>query len=298
MEGKKKTLENTVKERTTELEEKNTQLTDALIVLKDSQSQLAHSEKMAALGDLAAGVSHEINTPIGALNSASDTSRRSIEKIIDTLNESSTLKEIHQDKKFRVALNILKINNKMKIQASERVIKITQSLKDFARLDMKEFQEADINELIENVLTLLNHKFKNRISVIRSFEEIPRIPCYSNQLTQTFMNIITNASEAIKDKGTITIQTTREKDSILIRISDNGVGIEEENLAKIFNPGFTTKGVGVGTGLGLSISYRIIKAHKGAIEVRSKVGKGTDFILTLPINMQEKNQPANDHDNN
>lgn len=285
MEANKKTLEKTVRKRTTELEEKNRQLTDALIVLKDSQSQLAHSEKMAALGDLAAGVSHEINTPIGALNSASDTSRRSIEKIIDTLKECSTLKEIHQDEKFRVALNILKINNKMKIQASERVIKITQSLKDFARLDMKEFQEVDINELIENVLTLLNHKFINRISVIRSFKEIPKIPCYSNQLTQTFMNIITNASEAIKDKGTITIQTAREKDSIMVRISDNGVGIEEGNLEKIFNPGFTTKGVGVGTGLGLSIGYRVIKAHKGTIEVNSEVGTGTDFIIKLPINI-------------
>lgn len=288
MEANKKTLEKTVRKRTTELENKNTQLTDAFIVLKDSQSQLAYSEKMAALGDLAAGVSHEINTPIGALNSASDTSRRSIEKIIATLTESSHLNEIQQDKKFRTTLDILISNNRIKIQASERVIKIAQSLKAFARLDMKEFQEADINELIENTLTLLNHKFKNRISVLRSFEEIPKIPCYTNQLTQTFMNIITNASEAIKEKGTITIQTTREKDSIFIRISDNGVGIEKENLEKIFNPGFTTKGVGVGTGLGLSISYRIIKAHKGTIEVQSEIGRGTDFILTLPINMQEK----------
>jgi len=287
MEAKKKSLENTVRKRTTELEEKNKQLTDALIVLKDSQSQLAHSEKMTALGNLAAGVSHEINTPIGALNSASDTSRRSIEKIIDTLNEYSTLNEIHQDEKFRVALNILKITNKMKVQASERVTKITQGLKDFARLDMKEFQEADINKLIENILTLLNNKFQNRISVIRSFGEIPRIPCYSNQLTQTFMNIINNASEAIKDRGTITIQTAREKDTINVRISDNGVGIKEGNLGKIFNPGFTTKGVGVGTGLGLSISYRIIKAHKGKIEVHSEFGKGTDIIVTLPIHMQE-----------
>jgi signal transduction histidine kinase/streptogramin lyase len=298
IEVKKRILENTVRKRTTELEEKNRQLTDALIVLKDSQSQLAHSEKMAALGDLAAGITHEINTPIGALNSAADTSRRSIEKIINTLKECSDLHEIHQDKKFRAALDILKSNIKIKSQASERVIKIAQSLKDFARLDMKEFQEADINERIENTLTLLDHKFKNRISVVRDFEEIPRILCYSNQLTQVFMNIFTNASEAIKDKGTITIQTAREKDSIIVRISDNGVGIEEGNLEKIFNPGFTTKGVGVGTGLGLSISYRIIKAHKGEIEVRSEVGKGTDFILTLPINKQEKKQATNYHDDN
>ena len=219
-------------------------------------------------------------------------------KVINTLKECRDLHEIHQDKKFRAALDILKSNIKIKSQASERVIKIAQSLKDFARLDMKEFQEADINERIENTLTLLDHKFKNRISVVRDFEEIPRILCYSNQLTQVFMNIFTNASEAIKDKGTITVKTAREKDSIIVRISDNGVGIEEGNLEKIFNPGFTTKGVGVGTGLGLSISYRIIKAHKGEIEVRSEVGKGTDFILTLPINKQEKKQATNYHDDN
>jgi two-component system NtrC family sensor kinase len=255
---------------------------------------------MAALGDLAAGVSHEINTPIGALNSVADTSRRSIERIIDTLKEGRILNEngINQDDKFRVALDTIRNINKIKIQASDRVIKITQKLKNFARLDMKEFHEADINELLENTLTLLNHKFKNRISVLKSFEEIPKIPCYSNQLTQMFMNIITNASEAIKEKGTITIQTTKEKDSIFVRISDNGVGIEKENLKKIFNPGFTTKGVGVGAGLGLSASYRIIKAHNGKIEVHSEVGKGTDFELTLPINKLEKNQSTNQDDSN
>jgi len=289
IEAKKKILADTVKKRTGELEEKNKQLIDALNILKDSQSQLAHSEKMAALGDLAAGVSHEINTPVGALNSASDTSRRSIEKIIETLEKCSSLDALHQDKKFINALNILKKNNELKLQAGERVLKITQSLKDFAQLDMKEYQETDINKLIENILGMLNYKFINRISVLRSFSEIPKILCYPNQLTQAFMNILANASEAILDKGTITIQTSKENNSIIIRISDDGVGIEKENLEKIFNPGFTKKGVGVGTGLGLSISYRIIKAHKGEIKVHSEVGKGTDFILKLPIALHEKN---------
>jgi signal transduction histidine kinase len=249
---------------------------------------------MAALGDLAAGITHEINTPVGALNSAADTSRRSIEKIIDSLWESNDLNEIQEDIKFRATLNILKSNNKIKTQASERVIKIVQSLENFARLDMKEFQETDINEGIKSTLSLLEHKFINRVSVVREFEEIPKILCYPNQLNQVFMNIITNASEAIKDKGTITIKTSRKNDSLIVQISDNGIGIEGGNLDKIFNPGYTTKGVGVGTGLGLSISYRIIKDHKGDIEVRSEVGRGTDFILTLPIKQQEILQKEND----
>lgn len=288
METKKRRLEHTVRQRTDELEEKNRQLKTAFSALKDSQSQLAHSEKMAALGDLTAGVAHEVNTPVGALNSAADTSRRAIENIIDSLEESKDLSEILEDKKFRASLDIIKISNKIKIQASERIIKIVQSLKDFARLDMQEFQEADINEGIESTLSLLDHKFKSRISVVKKFEEIPKILCHPNQLNQVFMNIITNASEAIKDKGIITIKTSREKERIIVQISDNGVGIEDGNLEKIFNPGFTTRGVGIGTGLGLSISYRIIKAHKGDMDVRSELGKGTDFILTIPIK-QPKN---------
>ncbi len=287
IEAKKRNLEHIVRQRTAELEEKNRQLSAALITLKDSQSQLAHSEKMAALGDLAAGVAHEINTPVGVLNSVADTSRRSIEKIIDFLRESSDLNKIQEDKKFRAVLNILKSNNKIKTQASEKIIKIVQRLKDFARLDMKEFQEANINEGIMSTLSLLDYKFKNRISVVRDFEEIPKILCYPNQLKQVFANIITNASEAIKDKGVITIKTSRKNNSIIVKISDSGFGIEEGNLEKVFNPGFTTKGVGVGTGLGLSISYRIIKAHKGEIEVFSNAGEGTDFVITLPIIQQE-----------
>jgi signal transduction histidine kinase len=287
IEAKKRNLEHIVRQRTAELEEKNRQLSAALITLKDSQSQLAHSEKMAALGDLAAGVAHEINTPVGVLNSVADTSRRSIEKIIDFLRESSDLNKIQEDKKFRAVLNILKSNNKIKTQASEKIIKIVQRLKDFARLDMKEFQEANINEGIMSTLSLLDYKFKNRISVVRDFEEIPKILCYPNQLKQVFVNIITNASEAIKDKGVITIKTSRKNNSIIVKISDSGFGIEEGNLEKVFNPGFTTKGVGVGTGLGLSISYRIIKAHKGEIEVFSNAGEGTDFVITLPIIQQE-----------
>jgi len=297
-EANKRKLEHTVRQRTMELEEKNRQLSAALITLKDSQSQLAHSEKMAALGDLAAGVAHEINTPVGALNSTADTSRRSLEKIIDSLKKSKDMNEIQSDNKFSAALNILKSNNQIKTQASERIIKIVKSLEDFARLDMKEFLEADINEGIKSTLSLLDHKFINRISVVRDFEEIPKILCYPNQLNQVFMNIITNASESITDKGIITIKTSRINDSIVVQISDNGFGIEEKNLEKIFNPGFTTKGVGVGTGLGLSISYRIIQDHKGNIEVRSEVGGGTDFILTLPIKQQEILQNENDHEDN
>ena len=277
-----------VRKRTKELEGKNKQLASALMELKDTQSQLAQSEKMASLGSLAAGVAHEFNNPIGAINSTADTSRRSIEKLINTLEVSQDLNEIKQDDKFWKALKILKSNSNIKTFASERLIKITRSLKNFARLDKADFQEADIKEGIASTLTLLDHKFKNRISIEKEFGDIPKIYCYPNQLNQVFMNILINASEAIKDKGTITIKTLRKEDNIIVQISDNGMGIKEGNLKKIFNPGFTTKGVGVGTGLGLSICYRIVKAHNGEIKVHSEVGKGTTFDLIFPIKQHEK----------
>lgn len=285
-EAEKKKLETMVQKRTRELGHKNSQLTSALKELQETQSQLAQSEKMASLGNLAAGVAHEINNPVGALNSAADTSRRSIEKIIDTIENSSDIHELKKDKKFGNALNILKNNNVVKTQASERMIKIIQSLKNFARLDKADFQETNIIEGIENTLTLMGHKFMQRISIIKEYEEIPYIFCYPNQLNQVFMNIFTNASEAIKAEGTLTIRTSRLEGNIIIQISDTGMGIKPENLDKIFNPGYTTKGVGVGTGLGLSISYRIIKAHNGNIAVKSELGKGTDVFLTLPIKQE------------
>ena len=166
--------------------------------------------------------------------------------------------------------------------ASERIAKIVKSLKNFARLDESEFQKADLHEGLDSTLTLLEHELKNRIEVNKHYGTIPELACYPNQLNQVFMNIMANAIQSIHEKGTITISTGTENGNIVIKIHDNGVGIDEKHIGQIFDPGFTTKGVGVGTGLGLSISYNIIKKHNGEIKVESELNKGTAFNIILP----------------
>lgn len=255
--------------------------------LNQTQARLVQSEKMASLGTMAAGVAHEINTPVGAVSSASDTSLRSINIVIDTIESSQSLDEIKKDSKFKQAVDILKNNNSVIVMASDRITKIVRGLKNFARLDEAEFQEADIHEGLESTLTLLNHTIKDRVDVVKDYGDIGKIQCYPNRLNQVFMNVLNNASQAIQGKGTIAIKTTKENNKIYIRIIDDGQGIKKENLNKIFDPGFTTRGVGVGTGLGLSISYNIIKDHNGEIKVKSDVGKGTEILIIVPIKQKK-----------
>jgi two-component system NtrC family sensor kinase len=239
-------------------------------------------EKMASLGNLVAGVAHEINNPIGSVKSAAYTSSRSIQLVCSELDGAVDLNEIRGNKRFQTALQILKNNNELTLTASGRIAEIVKSLKSFARLDEAEFQDADVHEGLESTLSLLHHELKNRIEVRKSYGDIPKIPCYPNQLNQVFMNVLSNAGQAIIDRGVITITTKRHGDNAVITISDDGCGIDTDTLDRIFDPGFTTKGVGVGTGLGLSITYNIIKRHNGDIAVESEPGRGTTVTITLP----------------
>jgi signal transduction histidine kinase len=251
--------------------------------LRQAQSRLVQSEKMASIGNLAAGVAHEINTPIGSVNSAADTSKRAIGRVIQSVEESQSLEDLRADQKFRDSLNFIKSNNDLITLASERIVKIVKSLGSFARLDEADIKNVDIHEGIDSTLTLLHHTTKDRIEIVREYGNIPKISCRPSQLNQVFMNLLKNAIESIQDKGTILIKTSVEDNKVIIRISDDGQGIREENLNRVFDPGFTTKGVGVGTGLGLSISYNIIHDHLGEIEVESEEGKGSTFSIILPI---------------
>lgn len=251
--------------------------------LRQAQNRLIQSEKMASLGNLVAGVAHEINTPIGAVNSAADTSKRAIGRVIQSVKESQSLEDLNANQKFRDALNFVKGNNDIITMASERIVKIVKSLRSFARLDEADYKDADMHKGIDSTLTLLHHMTKDRIEIVKEYGDIPKISCHPGQLNQVFMNILKNAAESIENKGTIHIKTSVEDEKVIIRISDDGQGIGEENLSKIFDPGFTTKGVGVGTGLGLSISYNIIQDHSGKIEVESEEGKGSTFSIILPI---------------
>lgn len=260
------TLENRVAERTQAL-------TVTLAQLRESQQLLVQSERMAILGQLVAGIAHEINTPIASIKSNVDMEKMSLAQT--DLTDPVSLQEYIENTTSFIQINEL---------ALERIIAIVNSLKTFARLDESDLKEADLHAGIESSLILLNYQIKNRIQIIKEYGELPPVVCNLRQLNQVFMNILVNAVQAIKGNGIITIKTCSDGQKVYLSFKDNGIGIPEQNLDKIFLSGFTTKEPGQGTGLGLAISERIIKQHNGTITVHSIVGEGSEFIITLPVN--------------
>lgn len=256
------------------LEKEKMNVEFALKKLKETQTQLIQSEKMASLGQLVAGVAHEINTPMGSLNSNINL----LIKYIDKFKEK--LPKTPDTAKF---FNNIDGINKINIEAIKRINTIIKSLKNFARLDEAEYKEVEIHEGIKSTLMIINHEIKNRITIVEDFAELPLVKCFPNLLNQVFMNIIVNGYQSIEGKGTIIIKTEKINDKVRISFTDSGKGISEEHLAKIFDPGFTTKGVGVGTGLGLSICYQIIEKHNGTIKAFSNNKEGSTFEIELPL---------------
>lgn len=251
-------------------------LQQVLEELRATQAQLIQSEKMAALGALVAGVAHEINTPVGAISSVRDSLRRTVEKLREELTVS-------HPKELRVLDEVAKVVE----SGSSRVQEIVKRLRSFARLDEAEMKKVDLHEGLEDTLMLLNHQLKHGVTVVKQYGALPPITCYPSQLNQVFLNLLVNARQAIKDQGEIVIRTALEPDGrALVEIKDDGIGIPPENIGRIFDPGFTTKGVGVGTGLGLSICYQIVKQHRGEITVESQVGKGTTFRVRIPSDLE------------
>ncbi|MFT5616852.1 MAG: signal transduction histidine kinase [Arenicella sp.] len=267
--------------------------------LKLAQEKLIQAEKMSSLGQMVAGVAHEINNPINFISGGVQSLRMIAEEIVEVLEQYGTLKlddtEELLKEKLR-AINTLKeeldfeeapkdiidLLSDIEIGA-DRAAEIVSGLRDFSRKGADKKQLADIHKGINSTLVLLHSKFKHRIEIIKNYDEsILGIMCFPNKLNQVFMNIIANAADAIEGKGTIEISTKDHQDSISISIRDSGNGMLEEVQRKIFDPFFTTKPVGKGTGLGLSISYGIIETHEGELKVKSEMGKGTTFIIFLP----------------
>lgn len=245
--------------------EQNDELQETLQALKDTQIQLINSEKMASLGQLIAGVAHEINTPLASINSNND-----------------ILKKLIQKRKKDDMTPMLEDINSLDKEAITRISNIVKSLKKFVRLDEAELQEADINKELDLTLELIRHETKNRIEVIKNYSELPLIKCYPNMLNQVFMNILVNACQSIETTGQITLTTQIQGEQLVVKIKDTGCAIAPSDIDKIFIAGYTTKGVGVGTGLGLPISHKIIQKHEGQIAVNSEVGVGSEFVITIP----------------
>jgi signal transduction histidine kinase len=278
-------VEKLVEERTQALRETNTELVKANRDLKEAQLQLVHSEKMASLGMLVAGVAHEINTPLGSINSNTDVTLNCFNKLRENYDAVVfSGKDVEKEKAKKILDTLEKLTNVSK-EACLRISRIVKSLKNFARLDEVEEKTVNIHDGLDSTLELLKYLFEQRINILKDYGTIPEIRCKPAQLNQVFNNILHNACQAIEGKGEIRIKTKIENGNIYVIIRDTGAGIPPEKINQIFDPGFTTKGVGVGTGLGLSIAYKIIEDHGGKIKVASEMGKGSTFTIMLPIRM-------------
>ena len=266
------TLEERVRERTTELRTTNAQLTATLAELRQAQAQLVQSEKMAALGSLVAGIAHEINTPLGAMTSNTDVVLRGLGRLAPDIPASrASVLQLLDD--------LLRTN----AEACQRIAIIVRNLQSFARLDEAEWKTADLREGMDSTLALVAHLHRGRIEIVREYGEVPPVACHPGQLNQVFMNLLVNAIQAIEGQGTIRIRLRVDGQDVRVDVEDTGSGIAPEHLTRIFDPGFTTKGVGVGTGLGLAICHRIVAAHEGTIGVTSRPGAGSVFSVRLPL---------------
>jgi signal transduction histidine kinase len=243
-------------------------------------AEAVNAAKLATLGMLVAGVAHELNTPLGALNSNHDVLKRALGKLqVILADEVVEPDELDEVRRIVAAVDgVMRVND----LAVERMVGLVASLRSFGRPDRSELDRVDPREGIESTLAILRHLTKDRIEIVRDYGHIEPFECYPNQLNQVFMNLLLNASQAIVDSGTITIRTRARDGGAVIEIEDTGAGIAAENLDRIFEPGFTTKGARVGMGLGLLISRQIVEHHGGRIDVRSQPGVGTKFTVSLP----------------
>jgi PAS domain S-box-containing protein len=299
----KTTLEDRVRQRTVEIEHALFERGKALSELTGKDDQLIRQEKMASLGQLAAGVAHEINNPVGFVNSnlqmlqtylrdltryveqasaltaelLRGASRESLIGQIQDLvrwGEQAQLTQTVEDAKQSVVESIEGLN---------RVKKIVSALREFSHADQDDPAWADLNEGLESTINIVWNELKYKTALHRDYGDLPKVLCYPHQLNQVFMNLLVNAAQAIPERGDIWVKTWAEGDSVYVDVRDTGTGIPEEQRSKIFDPFFTTKPVGQGTGLGLSIVYGIVERHGGTVRVESRLGEGTTFHLSFPI---------------
>ena len=301
-------LERSVTERTSELTEMNDSLAETLEDLKSAQQQLIQSEKLASLGQLTAGIAHELNNPINFVTSSAQSLKRDfadLKEVIETVSVLQPMSDklsdelkvvIQRMKDLDIAFTLKEIDELLAgvVDGAERTAEIVSGLRIFSRMDGNQSSEANINELLTSTLIILRSNLKDEADVLTEFSEnLPNINCQPGKLNQVFMNIITNAAQAtmetqlIRSEREVKVRTRLVNDSgkqfIQVDITDNGVGMTEQKISQIFNPFFTTKGVGQGTGLGLSIVKGILDDHDATIEITSEIDKGTTFLLSFPL---------------
>jgi len=272
------------------------ELEKAYADLKATQAKVIQTEKMASLGQLAAGVAHEINNPIGFISS----NLYSLGKYVDRLSgfigkQEAYLAELADD---QVKKNFAQLRRETKLdfileditdllnesrEGADRVRKIVQDLKTFSRVDEADYKSVDLNECLESTLNIVWNELKYKATVEKNLAKLPPVPCYPQQINQVLLNLLVNAGHAITEEGVISLNSWQEGVFVYIAVKDTGCGIAAENIDRLFEPFFTTKEVGKGTGLGLSISYEIIQKHGGVILVESEIGAGSTFTIKLPL---------------
>ncbi|MBL4705758.1 MAG: PAS domain S-box protein [Flavobacteriales bacterium] len=300
----KENLEEIVKKRTDELSKSKEAIEQTLKELKAAQLQLIQSEKMASLGQLTAGIAHEINNPMNFITAGIEGLSKdfveyskvmekyeSLEKtangqVMDILKD---IKQLKADYEFNILRDSIPQAIEDIAHGAYRTTEIVKGLRYFSRIDTDRMIKADLHAGLNSTLQILNNKKNDQIKIVKRYDPaLPLVVCHLGQINQVFMNLINNAIDACEGSGIIIITTSTKKESVIISIKDDGIGILEEIKHKVFDPFFTTKEIGKGTGLGLSISHGIIENHKGNIKVISKTGKGATFTITLPINTSEK----------
>ncbi|MET0645803.1 MAG: ATP-binding protein [Pyrinomonadaceae bacterium] len=277
-----------------DLERRNEELRRSKAELESLQAQIIQSEKMASLGQLAAGVAHELNNPAGFLYGNMEMLGelvRGLERLLafyETVplggEEASRASAIKGEIDYEHTLADLRSIIGDCHDGAGRIRDVVQNLRTFSRLDEAEFKKVDIHEGIDSTIRLLTHFYGDgRVTLLRDYGELPPVDCYAGQLNQVWLNLLVNAAYAVCDGGEVHITTRGEAERVVVRVSDTGRGIAPEHLTRIFDPFFTTKPVGEGTGLGLSVTYSIVERHGGEITVESELGKGTTFTVTLPV---------------
>lgn len=279
-----------------ELKNKIIELEKANQEIQETQGRLVHNSKMVSLGQLVAGVAHELNNPIGFIYSNMSHLKDYADKLIQYAEavekNPGNAEQIRKD----LELDYIKKDLPKLVSSCEdgarRTRDIVLGLRNFSRLEAAQLKEIDLHEALDSTMNLLQGETKGRIEIIKKYSEIPPIKCLASQINQVFMNILSNAVQAVKGQGKIWISTEMIKprgkpEMISIRIQDSGTGIKTQDLDKIFDPFFSTKDVGQGTGLGLSITYSIIRSHGGDVQVKSEVGTGTEFTILLPVKIDE-----------
>ncbi|MDQ4123379.1 MAG: ATP-binding protein [Acidobacteriota bacterium] len=292
-----------------DLEIRNNELARGKAELERLQTQIVHNEKMASLGQLAAGVAHELNNPVGFIYGNLDLLNQTIAGLMELLDfydtvelpEKITSEAAALKKKIDYDFLLEDVNSIVADcrEGAQRIRDIVQNLRTFSRLDEAEFKKSDIHEGIDSTIRLLSQYYSgDKIRLIRDYGELPPVDSFCGQLNQVWLNLLVNAAQALcSTGGEVRIRTRAQNDSVIVEISDTGCGIPEENLNRVFDPFFTTKPIGEGTGLGLSISFSIIERHNGTISVESSPNKGTIFTVVLPVNIKTTNQPEHETPN-